>query len=79
MRTIRVFVSSPGDVQKERKLAEGLIRAIAAELGFVVSVTYSDLLRDLGIWVTSAAQKMTVPMRACPECKTFRNKVNYYY
>ena len=46
MRTIRVFVSSPGDVQKERKLADNLIRAIAAEIGVLVSVSYSNLLRS---------------------------------
>jgi hypothetical protein len=45
MRTIRVFVSSPGDVQKERRLADNLIRSVAAEFGIRVSVTYSNLLR----------------------------------
>jgi hypothetical protein len=49
MRTIRVFVSSPGDVQKERKLADNLIRSVAAEFGISVSVTYSNLLRSDGI------------------------------
>ena len=44
MKTIRVFVSSPGDVRKERKIAEKLIRSIGAEFGIVVSVTYSNLL-----------------------------------
>ena len=46
MRTIRVFVSSPGDVLKERKLADNLIRSIAAELGIPVSVIYSNLFRN---------------------------------
>ena len=32
MKTIRVFVSSTGDVQKERILAERVIRSVAAEL-----------------------------------------------
>ena len=45
MTTIRVFVSSPGDVQKEPKLADDLIRSVAAELGIPVSVSYSNLLR----------------------------------
>jgi hypothetical protein len=46
MKTIRVFVSSPGDVQAERTIADRLIRSIAEELGIPVSVQYSNLLRD---------------------------------
>jgi WD40 repeat protein len=46
MKTITVFVSSPGDVQAERTIADRLIRAIAEELGIPVSVQYSNLLRD---------------------------------
>jgi WD40 repeat protein len=46
MKTIKVFVSSPGDVQAERTIAERLIRAIAEELGIPISVQYSNLLRD---------------------------------
>jgi WD40 repeat protein len=46
MKTIKVFVSSPGDVQVERTIADRLIRAIAEELGIPVSVQYSNLLRD---------------------------------
>jgi WD40 repeat protein len=46
MKTITVFVSSPGDVQAERTIAERLIRAIAEELGIPISVQYSNLLRD---------------------------------
>jgi serine/threonine protein kinase len=53
MRTIRVFVSSPGDVQKERKLADNLIRSVAAEFGVQVSVTYSNLLRSNEIFSTA--------------------------
>jgi len=45
MKTITVFVSSPGDVQAERTIADRLIRAIAQELGIPVSVQYSNLLR----------------------------------
>jgi WD40 repeat protein len=45
MKTITVFVSSPGDVQAERTIADRLIRAIAEELGIPVSVQYSNLLR----------------------------------
>jgi hypothetical protein len=46
MKTIRVFVSSPGDVRTERTIADRLIRMIAEELGIPVSVQYSNLLRD---------------------------------
>jgi len=46
MKTIRVFVSSPGDVQAERIIADRLIRSIAEELGIPVSVQYSNLLRN---------------------------------
>ncbi len=46
MKTIQVFVSSPGDVQAERTIADRLIRAIAEELGIPISVQYSNLLRD---------------------------------
>jgi WD40 repeat protein len=46
MKTITVFVSSPGDVQAERTIADRLIRAIAEELGIPVSVQYSNLLRE---------------------------------
>jgi hypothetical protein len=45
MKIIRVFVSSPGDVQAERTIADRLIRATAEELGIPISVQYSDLLR----------------------------------
>jgi WD40 repeat protein len=46
MKTIRVFVSSPGDVRAERTIADRVIRATAEELGIPVSVQYSNLLRD---------------------------------
>ncbi len=45
-KTIRVFVSSPGDVRTERTIADRLIRMTAEELGIPVSVQYSNLLRD---------------------------------
>jgi WD40 repeat protein/serine/threonine protein kinase len=37
MKTIRVFISSAGDVQKERHLADRVMRSIAAELNVAVS------------------------------------------
>lgn len=46
MKIIRVFVSSPGDVQAERTIADRLIRATAEELGIPISVQYSNLLRS---------------------------------
>ncbi len=46
MKTIRVFVSSPGDVRAERTIADRLIRMTADDLGIPVSVQYSNLLRD---------------------------------
>jgi WD40 repeat protein/serine/threonine protein kinase len=41
-KAIRVFVSSTGDAQKERNLAERFIRSIAAEFSIPVSVSYSS-------------------------------------
>jgi hypothetical protein len=46
MKTIRIFVSSPGDVRTERTIAERLVRMAAEELGIPVSVQYSNLLHD---------------------------------
>src|ERR1700760_3225114 len=40
MKTIRVFVSSTGDVQKERHVAERVMRAIATEFNLPVSESY---------------------------------------
>ncbi len=45
MKTIRVFVSSTGDVQKERHVAERVMRSIAAEFGLPVSASYSIFQR----------------------------------
>ena len=47
MKTIRVFVSSPGDVRAERTITDRLIRMTAEELGIPVSVQYSNLLQDV--------------------------------
>src|SRR6201997_5638207 len=41
MKTVRVFVSSSGDVQKERHVAERVMRAIAAEFNLPVRDSYS--------------------------------------
>ena len=45
MKTIRVFVSSTGDVQKERILADRVIRSVAAELSVPVSATFANVQR----------------------------------
>jgi WD40 repeat protein/tetratricopeptide (TPR) repeat protein len=45
MKIIRVFVSSPGDVNAERSIADRILRATAEEFGIPVSVQYSNLLR----------------------------------
>jgi hypothetical protein len=45
MKTIRLFVSSTGDVQKERHVAERVMRSIAAEFGLPVSASYSIFQR----------------------------------
>ena len=44
-KAIRVLVSSTGDVQKERNLAERVIRSIAAEFDVPVSASYSSFQR----------------------------------
>src|SRR6266446_3172234 len=45
MRTIDIFVSSPADVQKERAVAEHLIRSVAGEFNLPIDVSYSNPLR----------------------------------
>jgi WD40 repeat protein/serine/threonine protein kinase len=45
MKTIRVFVSSAGDVQKERHLADRVMRSIAAEFNVAVSASSSSFQR----------------------------------
>jgi eukaryotic-like serine/threonine-protein kinase len=45
LKTIRIFVSSTGDVQKERNLAERAIRSIAAELNVPLRDSYARFQR----------------------------------
>jgi WD40 repeat protein/serine/threonine protein kinase len=45
MKTIRVFVSSAGDVQKERHLAERAMHSIAGEFNVAVSASSSNFQR----------------------------------
>jgi WD40 repeat protein/serine/threonine protein kinase len=44
-KTIRIFVSSAGDVQKERHLADRVMRSIAAEFNVAVSADSSNFQR----------------------------------
>jgi len=45
MKTVRVFVSSTGDVQKERHLADQVMRSIAGEVNLPVSTSRSNFQR----------------------------------
>jgi hypothetical protein len=45
MKTLRVFISSTGDVQKERHLAERVMRSIAAEFNLPVNTSSSIFQR----------------------------------
>jgi len=45
MKTIRVFVSSAGDVQKERHLADRVMRSLAAEFNMALSASSSSFQR----------------------------------
>jgi len=45
MRTIRVFVSSTGDVQKERILSDRVIRSVASKFNVPVDDSYSNFQR----------------------------------
>ena len=45
LKTIRVFVSSTGDVQKERNVADRVMRSIAGEFNLPMSAPYSNFQR----------------------------------
>ena len=47
MRRVDILVSSSEDVQKERSVAERIIRLVTAESDVPVSVSYSNRLRGL--------------------------------
>jgi len=59
MRRIDIFVSSPGDVQKERSMVERTMRAVAREFGVPVTVSYSDWRRKPGLDDKAAAESAT--------------------
>src|ERR1700724_3022036 len=48
LKTVRVFVSSSGDVQRERHLADRVMRSIAAEFNVPVSASFLNCLRLAG-------------------------------
>jgi hypothetical protein len=82
MKTIRVFVSSPGDVQAERTIADRQIRMIAEELGIPVSVQYSNLLRDAQCPQSpnSSAEQESSELILCPyfwEYQRFSPEIGY--
>ena len=68
MKTIKVFVSSPGDVQAERTIADRLIRTIAEELAIPVTVQYSNLLRngEAGLQLNSSGELESGELILCP-------------
>src|ERR1700757_4026483 len=82
MKTIRVFVSSPGDVRAERTIADRLVRMTAEELGIPVSVQYSNLLRDAQLLESpnSSIEPETSELILCPyfwEYQRFSPELGY--
>ena len=80
MKTIQVFVSSPGDVQAERTIADRLIRAIAEELGIPISVQYSNLLRDRDQPQIPSGEPHSAELILCPyfwEYQRFSPELGY--
>src|SRR6201984_699458 len=82
MKTIRIFVSSPGDVRAERTIAERLVRITAEELGIPVSVQYSNLLRDAQLLESpnSSIEAGTSELILCPyfwESQRFSPELGY--
>src|SRR6201984_633094 len=82
MKTIRIFVSSPGDVRAERTIAERLVRITAEELGIPVSVQYSNLLRDAQLLESpnSSIEAGTSELILCPyfwEYQRFSPELGY--
>jgi WD40 repeat protein/serine/threonine protein kinase len=64
-KTIRVLVCSTTDVQKERNLAERLIRSIAAQFKVAVDASYSNLQRLAeGNW--GLESESPAPLVLCP-------------
>ena len=62
-KTIRISVSSAGDVHKERILADRVIRSVAAEFSVPVSETFSNFKR---LAEESAEPENRAPLILCP-------------
>ena len=80
MKTIRVFVSSPGDVRAERTIADRLIRMTAEELGIPVSVQYSNLLQDVEFAPSGSIEAENSELILCPyfwEYQRFSPELGY--
>jgi WD40 repeat protein len=80
MKTIRVFVSSPGDVRTERTIADRLIRMTAEELGILVSVQYSNLLKDIEFAPSGSIEAAKSELILCPyfwEYQRFSPELGY--
>ena len=73
MKTIRVFVSSTGDVQKERNVADRVMRSIAAEFNLPVSDSYSNFQRlaEENGGPENGARKLNGESRALVLCPYF--------
>ena len=80
MKTIRVFVSSPGDVRAERTIADRLIRMTAEEVGIPVSVQYSNLLQDVEFAPSGSIEAESSELILCPyfwEYQRFSPELGY--
>ncbi len=74
MKTIRVFVSSTGDVQKERILADRVIRSVAAEFNLPVSASKSNsqrLAEENGVPENDASESEPENHGTCVLCPHF--------
>src|SRR3984893_8416345 len=74
MKTIRVFVSSTGDVQKERILADRVIRSVPAEFNLPVSASKSNsqrLAEENGVPENDASESESGNHGTCVLCPHF--------
>src|SRR5215469_11953287 len=71
MRKIDIFVSSRCDVQKERCLADRIIRSIAAEFNLPVTVSYSNWLRRRRRQAETNKQNLSFPGEGPLLCPCF--------
>ena len=84
MKTIRVFVSSTGDVQKERHVAERVMRSIAAECNLPVSDScsiFQRLAEENGVSKNGAPKTEPdnqSPLLLCPYFLDYQKPGNGY-